>query len=321
MVRATSNRRSSEETVMHGRSSSRWSEGATGDGAGCAPQFPVPVIALHCSGADGGQWRKLAAALGLRYELFAPSFIGCADIGPWTGERAFTLADEARAVIGLVDVLATPVHLVGHSYGGGVALKVASARPSAIASLTLYEPSAFHLLRQIGERGRGATAEIEAVAAAVGAGLVSGAYQAAAAHFVDYWNGAGAWAALRPNVRDALIRWLPKAPLDFRALDRGDDDARELRPHHVPGAHRQGSVCARPEPPHHRGPGPRAAAGDTRRPPGRRAHGPGDAHDGRQRLHCRLHPGRHQAAPGNQPPQTGRRLNPATPHPRRRTGQ
>ena len=203
---------------MHGRSSSRWPEGATGDGAGCASQFPVPVIALHCSGADGGQWRKLAGALGLRYEVFAPSFIGCADIGPWTGERAFTLADEAQAVIGLVDVLAAPVHLVGHSYGGGVALKVASARPSAIASLTLYEPSAFHLLRQLGERGRSATAEIEAVAAAIGAGLVSGAYQAAAAHFVDYWNGAGAWAGLRPNVREALIRWLPKAPLDFRAL-------------------------------------------------------------------------------------------------------
>lgn len=203
---------------MYETPSSRWSEGTTDDGAGCASRFPVPVIALHCSGADGSQWRKLPGVLGPRYETFTPSFIGCAEIGPWTGERAFMLADEARAVIGLVDVLATPVHLVGHSYGGAVALKVASARPSAIASLTLYEPSAFHLLRQVGERGRGAHAEIEAIASAISAGLVSGAYQAAAAHFVDYWNGAGAWATLRPGVRDALIRWLPKAPLDFRAL-------------------------------------------------------------------------------------------------------
>ena len=81
---------------MNARTSSRWSEGAAGLGAGCASQFPVPVIALHCSGADGGQWRKLAAALGPRYEVFTPSFLGCADIGPWTGERAFTLADEAQ---------------------------------------------------------------------------------------------------------------------------------------------------------------------------------------------------------------------------------
>lgn len=203
---------------MHGRTSSRWPEGAAGDGADWAMPFPAPVIALHCSGADGGQWRKLPAVLGPRYEVFSPSFIGCADIGPWTGERAFTLADEARAVIGLVDALDAPVHLVGHSYGGGVALKVASARPSSIASLTLYEPSAFHLLRQIGERGRGALAEIEGVAAGVAAGLVAGAYQAAAAHFVDYWNGTGAWANLRPGVRETLVQWLPKAPLDFRAL-------------------------------------------------------------------------------------------------------
>ena len=28
----------------------------------------------------------------------------------------------------------------------------------------------------------------------------------------------GAWAALRPSVQAALIRWMPKAPLDFHAL-------------------------------------------------------------------------------------------------------
>jgi pimeloyl-ACP methyl ester carboxylesterase len=110
------------------------------------------------------------------------------------------------------------VHLVGHSYGGGVALKIASARPQAIASLTLYEPSAFHLLALLGERGEAARAEIEAIAATIGEGIVSGAYRDAASQFVDYWNGPGAWMAMRPSVRDALVRWLPKASLDYRAL-------------------------------------------------------------------------------------------------------
>jgi len=36
--------------------------------------------------------------------------------------------------------------------------------------------------------------------------------------FVDYWGRQGAWAALRPTVQAALMRWVPKAPLDFRAL-------------------------------------------------------------------------------------------------------
>ena len=36
--------------------------------------------------------------------------------------------------------------------------------------------------------------------------------------FIDYWSGRGAWDALRPAVQDALVRWMPKAPLDFAAL-------------------------------------------------------------------------------------------------------
>lgn len=176
------------------------------------------VIALHCSGADGSQWRKLTAALGPGFDVYAPSLIGSGDSGAWHGERAFTLLDEAQPILDIVDRTAARVHLVGHSYGGGVALKVASMRPKRIASLSLYEPSAFHLLRQLGPRFNKELAEIESIAAAVSSGLLTGSYCDAAALFVDYWAGNGAWDALRPEVRHALIRWLPKAPLDFRAL-------------------------------------------------------------------------------------------------------
>jgi pimeloyl-ACP methyl ester carboxylesterase len=188
----------------------------------CAPRTLVPIVALHCSGADGGQWRKLAAILGPGFEVHAPSFIGCGDADPWPGERAFTLMDEARAVIDIVDAAHRPVHLVGHSYGGAVAMKVACMRPDRMASLSLYEPSVFHILKQLGKRAGTALAEIEGVAAAVSSGLVTGAYHDAAATFVDYWSGLGAWTTLRPTIRDAMLRWLPKASLDFRALL--DDD-------------------------------------------------------------------------------------------------
>lgn len=188
---------------------------AAGNGTGYAARAATPVIALHCSGADGGQWRKLAAAVGDDRAVYAPSLIGSGDTAPWRGQREFTLADEARLVIDVLDGLSGPAHLVGHSYGGAVALKVASLRRDRIASLSLYEPSAFHLLHQTGAGD--VLAEIEGIAGAVVFGLVTGAYQEAAATFVDYWNGPGAWAALRPGPRDALVRWLPKGPLEFRA--------------------------------------------------------------------------------------------------------
>lgn len=186
--------------------------------ASSIPPDRAVVIALHCSGADGGQWRGLAEALGPAFDLRAPDHYGCATTGPWPGAHRFTLADEAARTLSLVDGCDRPVHLVGHSYGGGVALHVALARPGRVASLSLYEPSAFHILPQIGPRGAVGFAEIQAVAKQTAEGVATGDYRGAAQAFVDYWGGAGAWAALRPAVREALTRWLPKAPLDFAAL-------------------------------------------------------------------------------------------------------
>lgn len=177
----------------------------------------MPVIALHCSGSTGGQWRGLAEALGAGIALSAPNLLGTDARGHWTGEHRFSLADEARPILERLDRTAARIHLVGHSYGGGVALHIARSRPDRIASLSLYEPSAFHLLKD-GIRARTALAEITAVMDATIEALATGAYRDGAERFVDYWNGAGAWQALRPELQSALIRWLPKAPLDFRAL-------------------------------------------------------------------------------------------------------
>lgn len=179
---------------------------------------PAPVIALHCSGAGASQWRQLGEVLGPGYQLTAPEHYGGERTGHWTGMHAFSLADEAARTIELIDRSERKVHLVGHSYGGGVALHAALARPGRVAGLTLYEPSAFHLLKTLGAQGAAAFAEISDVARATERGVVSGDYRSGAIAFVDYWSGNGAWATLRPSVQAALIRWMPKAPLDFHAL-------------------------------------------------------------------------------------------------------
>src|SRR5262245_15034118 len=108
------------------------------------------VIALHCSGSSAKQWRSLAQRLGGRYPTSCPAFVGHGPRSHLIGTRPFTLADEAAPILRAVDSLQKPVHLVGHSYGGAVALRVARERPSRIASLTLYEPMALHLLKTAG---------------------------------------------------------------------------------------------------------------------------------------------------------------------------
>ena len=132
------------------------------------------VIALHCSGASGSEWTHFAAAIGADYQVLTPEHYGSETAGPWTGEHAFTVADEATRTLSLIDASAGRVHLIGHSYGGGVALHVALARPDKIASMALYEPSAFHLLRQLGEPGLRGFTEIADVAHRFSQSVISG---------------------------------------------------------------------------------------------------------------------------------------------------
>jgi pimeloyl-ACP methyl ester carboxylesterase len=84
--------------------------------------------------------------------------------------------------------------------------------------MAVYEPSLFHLLTRMGGPGVVAHAEITELAQTVSGHILAGDYRSAAAAFVGYWNGPGAWDAMRPTVQDALTRWAPKAPLDFSAL-------------------------------------------------------------------------------------------------------
>jgi pimeloyl-ACP methyl ester carboxylesterase len=176
------------------------------------------VIALHCSGSAASQWTHLADTLGDTCDLLAPEHYGSDSAGEWGGAHAFTLADEAERSLGLIRREAGKVHLVGHSYGGGVALTAALAAPERIASLVLYEPSAFHLLRQMGPADAEAFAEITGVARDICHGVITGNYRGAMERFVDYWSAPGAFARMRPALQDRLVRWAPKAPLDFHAL-------------------------------------------------------------------------------------------------------
>ena len=172
------------------------------------------VVLLHSSASSGAQWRALAERLNGRYRVIAPDLYGYGATAPWTGRGPFRLEHEAQIVSALLARGGEPAHLVGHSFGGAVALHVARTRADLLRSLTLIEPVAFHLLRGHDET---ALAEISAVAASVAGALASGDYLGGIAGFVDYWSGPGAWVGIPEEKRMGFAARLGKVALDFHA--------------------------------------------------------------------------------------------------------
>lgn len=177
------------------------------------------VLLLHGTASSGGQWRSLAEAMPSGWNVFAPDLYGYGEAGAWQGEGAFTIAAEAAQAESVLGASPERIHLVGHSYGGVVALRLAAQWSERLASLVLIEPVAFHLLRDApaGSSDQRLLGEVQQIAELVWRSVANGDYRGGMAGFVDYWNGDGAWLQAKPEQQTALIRRLPKVALDYWA--------------------------------------------------------------------------------------------------------
>lgn len=187
------------------------------------------VVLLHGSASSGAQWRTLAERLAPCFRVIAPDLHGYGAGPAWRGRDAFRLAHETAAVLGQIERSGEPVHLVGHSYGGAVALDIARRHGALVRSLTLIEPVAFYLLRHGDAADAAAWREIGGIAADLERALVRGDYERGCSRFVDYWNGPGTWDAMPAARREALVPRLAKIVLDFHATLAEDVSPGDLR--------------------------------------------------------------------------------------------
>jgi len=170
------------------------------------------LLCLHSSAGSPRQWQRLGERLGPRYRVVAPGLVGYTDGPPWSGDRPVTLDEEAAWVERWLDGAGAPVHLVGHSYGGAVALKVAQRRPERVRSLVLYEPVLFRLLT--GE----ALTDIVALQNETERACQAGDPASAARTFIDYWSGQGTWQRMSPAQQGAVTQRMHKVVAEFHAL-------------------------------------------------------------------------------------------------------
>ncbi len=182
------------------------------DDVGCGE----PVLLLHSSCSSKRQWHPIIKSLRDSFRIVAPDLLGYGDTDFPANPETFSIDDEVMLVESLLDKIETEIHVVGHSYGGVVALAVAMKFPERIRSLVLHEPVVFQLTRT---EGLGCVArEIMDLSLVLQNKINNGRYVDAARVFLDYWQGEGSWVALPSRVQNELSRVISKLPLEFRAI-------------------------------------------------------------------------------------------------------
>lgn len=148
------------------------------------------VVCLHCSASTSGQWRPLMDLLADRYHVIAPDLYGSGKTPLWPAERPMWLDDQIALLEPAFERAGDAFHLVGHSYGGAIALKAALRFATKLKSLVLYEPVLFSVLLADAPQSEAAREIMDVRDDTAHLGP-----EAVAERFIDYWMGAGTWAA------------------------------------------------------------------------------------------------------------------------------
>jgi len=178
-----------------------------------------PVVMLvHSSVSGARQWRRLMEDLKDHFRVRAVNLFGYGKTPPWPNERVQSLDDQARLVEAAIPHDAHDIRIIGHSFGGAVAMKTAARLGDRVTKLILCETNPFHLLAQAGRTE--AFAEAMALRDCIKESGARGEWSVAAERFADYWNGPGSWRdmpaerraafaeAIKPNFHewDAVMR-------------------------------------------------------------------------------------------------------------------
>jgi pimeloyl-ACP methyl ester carboxylesterase len=175
------------------------------------------IVCLHASGSSSRQWKPFIERIGHRARVIALDMYGHGGAPNWNDARAFTLSDEAARASRSLTCSGGRVHLVGHSYGGAVALRIALDQPERVASLTLYEPVPFATLFA-SDPQHPAAAEVRLLADGIDRSLRNGFIESAAERFVTYWSGNDAWRWLTGPQRTTIASRMPSIDRHFKAL-------------------------------------------------------------------------------------------------------
>jgi len=154
----------------------------------------APAVMIHCALSNHDSLLPLSKVLGEQATLFDMPGHGRSD--DWDGKHDY----QTLVVDAAVACCDGPTHLIGHSFGATVALRLAVERPDLVNRLTLIEPVYFAAAKGTTEHARYAKAFRPFVGA-----MLAGEEARAAEIFNDLW-GAVPWSGIPTRMQERLVR-------------------------------------------------------------------------------------------------------------------
>jgi pimeloyl-ACP methyl ester carboxylesterase len=183
------------------------------DEAGTGPT--IVLVPGSCS--TGAAWRPIITAWDNRFRCVTTSLLGYGGTAERRSADDPAIAHEAEALESVIRRAGGRVHLVGHSFGGLVALVVALRKQVTLASLVIVEAPAAELLRERGEEQY--YREFCQMTKTYFADFTAGNKEAIAT-MIDYYGGVGTFASWPPRVRAYAVETTAVNILDWASAYR-----------------------------------------------------------------------------------------------------
>jgi len=170
------------------------------------------VLFVPGSYSTPAAWKPIQRLLPPRWRFVATSLCGYGQTAETRRAGDADMSHELRVLEAVARRVPGPVHLVGHSFGGTVALAAALSGRLQVSSLALFEANPLALLHHHGH------GELHAATRRMSAAFeqaVSSGEHDAPGRIIDFWGGAGSFATMPPAVQDYCRQSAPANVLDW----------------------------------------------------------------------------------------------------------
>ena len=162
-----------------------------------------PIVFIHGSYATTSTWKKIVQQLASTHHCISiklPGHCGMPDPDDFTAPNIDTELKIIESVI--AELTEQPIHLIGHSFGGVVALALALKGAVAIQELTLFEPVSTWVFESVGDHAM--TQQVNAFIQDYRQGISNNALYICG-KVIDFWGGEGAFEPLPDFIKDGMV--------------------------------------------------------------------------------------------------------------------